>query len=191
MSVRRPRPRPARRTNFAFCADNLALVDKQIAKYPEGRQASAVIPAVEGAGQEGWISEPCIRWIGPAPCPISRVRRDRDLLHDVPWRRSAAPMYRCCGTTPPCMLRGRAIHRRLQEGMGPHAKQVTEDGQFRGKRSSAYLRERAAGADFPDTYEDLTVDSFNALLDAFARRDAEAPPPGRARPFRARRRVPR
>jgi NADH-quinone oxidoreductase subunit E len=50
MSVRRlADQQPA---SFAFTAENLAWAKGQIAKYPEGRQASAVIPILWRA-QEG------------------------------------------------------------------------------------------------------------------------------------------
>ena len=44
MSVRRLAPPEQQPASFAFTAENLAWAKQQIAKYPEGRQASAVIP---------------------------------------------------------------------------------------------------------------------------------------------------
>jgi NADH-quinone oxidoreductase subunit E len=50
--------------HFAFTAGNLAWAKGQIAKYPEGRQASAVIPLLWRAQeQEGWVSRPAIEEI--------------------------------------------------------------------------------------------------------------------------------
>src|SRR5258706_15464587 len=43
MSVRRLAPKEQQPANFTFSAENLAWAKQQIAKYPEGRQASAVI----------------------------------------------------------------------------------------------------------------------------------------------------
>ena len=49
---------------FAFTPDNMKWAEAQIAKYPEGRQASAVIPLLWRAQeQEGWISRPVIETV--------------------------------------------------------------------------------------------------------------------------------
>src|ERR1700738_5125556 len=53
MSVRRLAPKEQQPANFTFSAENLAWAKQQITKYPEGRQASAVIPILwRGRGQE-------------------------------------------------------------------------------------------------------------------------------------------
>ena len=50
--------------SFAFTAENQAWAEETIAKYPEGKQASAVIPLLwRGHEQEGWVSEPMISHI--------------------------------------------------------------------------------------------------------------------------------
>ena len=50
--------------SFAFTPDNLAWAEAQITKYPEGRQASAVIPLLWRAQeQEGWLTRPAIEHI--------------------------------------------------------------------------------------------------------------------------------
>ena len=47
--------------SFAFTEANRAWAEAQITKYPEGRQASAVIPLLWRAQeQEGWLSRPAI-----------------------------------------------------------------------------------------------------------------------------------
>ena len=43
MSVRRLAPKELQPASFTFTEENLAWAKEQIAKYPEGRQASAVI----------------------------------------------------------------------------------------------------------------------------------------------------
>ena len=50
--------------HFAFTPGNLEWAKAIIAKYPEGRQASAVIPLLWRAQeQEGWITKPAIEEI--------------------------------------------------------------------------------------------------------------------------------
>src|SRR4029079_1304916 len=62
MSVRRLAPPELQPDAFAFTADNLAWARKQIAKYPEGRQQSAVIPILWRAQEQnnGWLSQKAI-----------------------------------------------------------------------------------------------------------------------------------
>ena len=63
MSVRRLAPKEVQPASFAFTEENLAFAKAQIAKYPEGRQASAVIAILWRAQEqnEGWVSEAAIR----------------------------------------------------------------------------------------------------------------------------------
>ena len=47
--------------NFAFTKKNLTWAKEQIKKYPEGREASAIIPLLWRAQeQEGWLTRPAI-----------------------------------------------------------------------------------------------------------------------------------
>src|ERR1700675_2772850 len=63
MAVRRLAPKEQQPANFTFTAENLAWAKKEIAKYPDGRQASAVIPILWRVQEqhEGWVSEAAIR----------------------------------------------------------------------------------------------------------------------------------
>src|SRR5438874_13046798 len=63
MAVRRLAPKELQPANFTFSAENLAWAKQQIAKYPEGRQASAVIPILWRVQEQhgGWVSEGAIR----------------------------------------------------------------------------------------------------------------------------------
>ena len=55
---------PVQPATFAFTPANLAWANGQISKYPEGRQASAIIPLLWRAQeQEGWLSRPAIEHI--------------------------------------------------------------------------------------------------------------------------------
>jgi len=50
--------------SFAFTQANLAWAEAQIAKYPEGREASAIIPLLWRAQeQEGWLTRPAIETV--------------------------------------------------------------------------------------------------------------------------------
>src|ERR1700720_191360 len=78
MSVRRLAPRELQPANFTFSAETLAWAKQQIAKYPEGRQASAVIPILwRGPGQHGGggFAAAGRRGGGAAPAISSRCAR--------------------------------------------------------------------------------------------------------------------
>ena len=51
--------------SFAFNAENMAWAKQTIAKYPEGKQASAVIPLLWRAQEqnENWVSKPVIEYV--------------------------------------------------------------------------------------------------------------------------------
>ncbi len=171
MSVRRLAAKQP--TSFAFTPENLAWTEKLIARYPEGRQASAVIPMLWRAQeQEGWISEPCIRWIGERlGIPYVRVYEIvtfYTMFHLAPVGKVHLQV---CGTTP-CMLRGAGeLIEVCKSRIAPRQKQVTEDGLFSWEEVECL----GACVNAPlvqvwsDTYEDLTKESFEALLDAFKR----------------------
>src|SRR4051795_3258653 len=111
MSVRRLAPKELQPKSFAFSEENLAWAKQQIAKFPPGRQASAVIPILWRVQEQhdGWVSEAAIRAVA-------------DLL-EMPYIRilAVAPLYtmgqlqtagqkahvQVCGTTPR-RLRGAA-----------------------------------------------------------------------------------
>ena len=50
--------------SFAFTPENLKWAEAQISKYPEGREASAIIPLLWRAQeQEGWLTKPAIETV--------------------------------------------------------------------------------------------------------------------------------
>ena len=106
MSVRRlAKDQPA---SFAFSPATLEKANWWIAKYPAGRQQSAVIPILWLVQkQEGWVSEPAIRAIAELlDMPVIRVLEVATFYTMFSWSRSARrALIQVCGTTP-CMLRG-------------------------------------------------------------------------------------
>src|SRR5262249_59843044 len=61
MAVRRLAPPEQQPASFSFTPENLAWAKQQIAKYPEGRQQSAVIPILWRAQEQaGWTSQKAI-----------------------------------------------------------------------------------------------------------------------------------
>jgi NADH-quinone oxidoreductase subunit E len=167
--------------SFAFTAENAAWAKQTIAKFPKGRQASAVIPLMWCAQeQEGWVSRPAIETIGRMlDMPFIRVLEVATfytMFHLAPVGRKAH--VQVCGTTP-CMLRGaedlKDVCRRRIHHDQHH---LSEDGDF------SWEEVECLGACvnapmvqiFADTYEDLTPESFEKILDAFDR--GRQPKPG-------------
>ena len=167
MSVRRlAEKQPA---SFAFSEANLAWARKEIAKYPEGRQASAVISLLWRAQeQEGWVTEPAIRTVaemlGMARIRVLEVATFYTMFLLEPVGRLAH--IQVCGTTP-CWLRGANEIKDVCRGRIHHEQHhISADGVFSweeveclGACVNAPLVQIGA-----DTYEDLTVESFEKLL---------------------------
>jgi NADH-quinone oxidoreductase subunit E len=178
LSVRRlSQTQPA---SFAFSKESLTQANWWIGKYPAARQQSAVIPILWLIQkQEGWVSEPAIRAVAAMlSMPVIRVLEVATfytmfMLEPV----GTHALVQVCGTTP-CMLRGSGdIMAVCQKKIGPRDHR-SADGKFYwqeveclGACSNAPM---AAINDY--YYEDLTAQSFEALLDAFA--EGKTPAPG-------------
>jgi NADH-quinone oxidoreductase subunit E len=166
MSVRRLDPnQPA---SFEFTPANLDWARKEIGKFPEGKQWSAVIPLLWRAQEQhdGWLPEPAIRYVGELlDMPYIRVYEIATFYTMFNLSPVGKYFVQLCGTTP-CMLRGaeelKAVCRKM---IGPERK-VTSDGLF------SWLEVECLGAcvNAPmvqinkDYFEDLTPDSFTTLL---------------------------
>lgn len=187
MSVRRLDPeQPA---NFEFTAQNLEWAKAQIAKYPEGRQAAAVIPLLWRAQEQhqGWLPEPAIRAVAELlAMPYIRVYEIATFYTMFNLSPVGKYFIQLCGTTP-CMLRGseelKTICRKL---IGPE-KKVTADGLF------SWMEVECLGAcvNAPmvqinkDYFEDLTPDIFTSLLQKLRAGVAVKPGPQINRQFSA------
>ena len=172
MSVRRLAEPHLQPKEFSFTAANVAWAKQQIAKYPEGRQASAVIPLLWRAQEQagGWLPQKAIehvaRMLGMARIRVLEVATFYTMFNLAPVGKFNVQL---CGTTP-CMLRGsealKAVcHRRIGE-----QHHVTADGIF------SWVEVECLGAcvNAPmaqinyDYFEDLTPPSFNRILDELA-----------------------
>jgi len=158
--------------SFAFSNETMEQVRWWMAKYPPERKQSAVIPALWLVQkQEGWVSEPAIRVIADIlEMPTIRVLEVATFYTMFHLQPVGKHHLQVCGTTP-CMLRGsedlKAVCKRR---IGP-AHHVTGDGLF----SWEEMECMGACVNAPivaihDYYhEDLTPESFEALMDKLAR----------------------
>jgi NADH-quinone oxidoreductase subunit E len=180
MAPRRLADKSIQPDEFSFTEENLAWARGQIAKYPEGRQASAVIPLLWRAQEQagGWVPEAAIRTVadllGMAHIRVLEVATFYTMFNLAPIGRWHVQL---CGTTS-CELRGahalkKVCHDRIGEPMHP-----TADGTF------SWVEVECLGAcvNAPmvqinyDFYEDLTPESLNHILDELAA--GRVPPPG-------------
>ena len=188
MSVRRLYPeQPA---SFVFTPANQVWAMAKIAEYPAGKQASAVIPVLWRAQeQEGWVSKPAIeavaRMLGMSYVRVLEVATfyTQFLLSPV----GKVAHVQVCGTTP-CRLRGAGDLLSLcQKRIAAHAFEVSADGRFSWEEVECL----GACVNAPmvligsDTYEDLTADSLDAVLDGFERGKPVKPGPQIARQLSA------
>ena len=178
--------------SFAFTPANLAWAEGQISKYPEGRQASAVIPLLWRAQeQEGWLSRPAIEFVaemlGMAYIRVLEVATFYTMFHLAPVGKHH---FQLCGTTP-CMLRGAEDLKKVCKSRIGEKHAVSADGLFSWEEVECVGACVNAPVIAIDDYyhEDLTPDALEALMDKLARgekitpgsaigRDASAPEGG-------------
>jgi NADH-quinone oxidoreductase subunit E len=117
---------------FAFTPENLDWAKGQIKKYPEGKQASAVLSLLWRAQEQmgGWLPEPALRTVadmlGMAYIRVYEIATFYTMFNLAPVGRYYVQV---CGTTP-CWLRGaEEIKSACRELIG-EPNHVTEDGLF-------------------------------------------------------------
>jgi NADH-quinone oxidoreductase subunit E len=191
MSARRLAPADIQPKEFSFTAENLAWAKRQVEKYPEGRAASAVLPVLWRAQQQagGWLPQKAIECVadllGLAKIRVLEVATFYTMFLLQPVGRKAHVQW--CGTTP-CLLRGGEEIRKVCERRINHEPfHVSADGDFSWEEVECL----GACVNAPmvligdDTYEDLTPESFEKVLDALAKGETPKPGPQNGRQFSA------
>jgi NADH-quinone oxidoreductase subunit E len=172
--------------SFAFTPDNLAWANAQITKYPEGRQASAIIPLLWRAQeQEGWLTRPAIEGVadmlGLAFMRALEVASFYFMFQLKPV--GSVAHIQVCGTTS-CMICGAEdLVAVCQDKIAKNPHDVSADGKFSweeveclGSCSNAPMAQ--IGKDY---YEDLTSAKMADLIDALARGEVPLPGPQNGR----------
>ena len=170
MSVRRlAEKQPA---SFEFTLENQAWAAAEMTKYPEGRQASAVIPLLWRAQAQNdyWLPKPAIETVARMlAMPYIRVLEIATFYSMFNLEPVGKHYIQLCGTTP-CALRGAEEIKKVCASRIGEQRHVTPDGNF------SWLEVECLGAcsNAPmvqindDYYEDLTLENFNKLLDDLA-----------------------
>jgi NADH-quinone oxidoreductase subunit E len=172
--------------DFDWTDENRKKAEAAIAKYPAGRQHSAVLPLLDLAQRQvgaetntqGWLPIPVMEFVGrQIDMPYVRVLEVATFYTMFNLQPVGRFHVQVCGTTP-CMLRGsddlfEACYKRgLKKG------HTTKDGLF----TLSEVECLGACANAPmvqindDNYEDLTKATMGAILDALAK--GETPKPG-------------
>ena len=167
--------------SFEFTPDNFAKAKAAMAKYPEGRQQSAVLALLDLAqrqNEEGhYVTDAAIDTISEM-LDMARIRVVEVATFFTMINLSPVGKYllQCCTTTP-CWLRGSSeVHDAIQNHLGIHTGETTEDGLF----TLMEVECLGACANAPivqvndDYYEDLDGNSVIGVLDALKRGEKPA-----------------
>jgi NADH-quinone oxidoreductase E subunit len=157
--------------SFAFTPEYEAKADALIAKYPEGRQASAVIPLLDLVQRQhdNWVPQPAIDVVAEK-LVMARIRVLEIATFYTMFNLSPVGKYflQACKTTP-CWLRGSdQMIKAINDFAGIKNHQSSDDGLF------SLLEVECLGAcvNAPviqvndDVYEDLDYDGTIKLLEA-------------------------
>ncbi|MBI4969745.1 MAG: NADH-quinone oxidoreductase subunit NuoE [Rhodospirillales bacterium] len=176
MSMHREEP-----ASFAFSSDNEARAKAIIAKYPAGRQQSAVMPLLDLAQRQigGWLPRIAMDYVadylGMPPIKVYEVANFYTMYNVKPVGKNHVQVC----TNLPCWLRGsdqvvHACKKTLGIGLG----ETTKDGQF----TLSEVECAGACVNAPvvaindDYYEDLDEATITRVLEALKR--GESPKSG-------------
>lgn len=172
--------------SFAFTPANQAWAEAQMTKYPEGRQASAVIPLLWRAQeQEGWLTKPAIETVadmlGMAYIRVLEVVSFYFMFQMQPT--GSVANIQICGTTT-CMICGAEdLIAVCKEKIAEKPHTLSADGKFTweeveclGACTNAPMAQ--IGKDY---YEDLTAKGFAQMIDDLAAGKVPVPGPQNGR----------
>ncbi len=177
---------PVQPDSFAFTPDNLAWAEAQMTKYPEGRQASAIIPLLWRAQeQEGWLTRAAIEGVadmlGMARIRALEVASFYFMFQLQPV--GSVANIQICGTTS-CMICGAEdLVSVCKEKIAEKPHQLSEDGKFSWEEveclgSCANAPMAQIGKDY---YEDLTAKRLGEIIDELAAGKVPVPGPQNGR----------
>ena len=159
---------------FEFSPENLDEARRIIAKYPTGRQASAVLPLLHMAQRQngGWLTLPALDYIAEflemAPIRVYEIATFYTMFKLRPIGRHHVEVC----TNLPCWLRGSdEIIETCRRKLGIAIGETTKDGLF----TLSEVECLGACVNAPmaqigdDYYEDLSPETIGQILDALAR----------------------
>jgi len=172
--------------SFAFTPANQAWAEAQMTKYPEGRQASAIIPLLWRAQeQEGWLTRPAIETV----CTMLDMAFIRGLeVASFYFMFQLQPVgsvahIQVCGTTS-CMICGAEdLVAVCKDKIAKKPHQLSADGKFSWEEveclgSCANAPMAQIGKDY---YEDLTAARMGEIIDELGQGKVPTPGPQNGR----------
>ncbi len=166
---------------FEFSSENMARVKAQIAKYPDGRQASATLALLDLAQRQngGWVSREAMAYIAElldvAEIRVYEVATFYTMVNLQPVGKF---LIQLCRTTPCWLCGSDDLRNACRDVLGIGVGESTEDGMF------TLIEVECLGAcvNAPmaqindDFYEDLSVARLKEILEMLRR--GEQPPTG-------------
>ncbi len=160
---------------FQFNKANLIKVKEIIAKYPEGRQRSAILPLLDLAQRQngGWLSKDAIEYVADM-IDTPYIRAYEVVSFYTMFNTNPVGKYhlQVCGTTP-CWLRGAAdVMETCQKHLKIKCGETTKDGLF----TLSEVECLGACVDAPvvqindDFFENITPDSMKEKLEELAKK---------------------
>jgi NADH-quinone oxidoreductase subunit E len=160
---------------FAWTAENAAKAKDIVARYPEGRQRSAVMPLLDLAQRQvgaetdtqGWLPIPVIEFVArELDMPVIRVLEVATFYYMYNLVPVGRFHVQVCGTTP-CMLRGSDDLMAACKKRGMAKGHTTDDGLW--TLTEVECMGNCASAPMvqinDDNYEDLTAERLDHVLD--------------------------
>ncbi len=177
---------PDQPDSFAFTTENLAWANAQMKKFPEGRQASAIIPVLWRAQeQEGWLSRPAIEYVAEM-LDIAYIRALEVASFYFMFQLQpvgSVAHIQVCGTLS-CMICGAEdLIGVCKDKIAENAHELSADGKFSWEEveclgSCANAPMVQIGKDY---YEDLTAVRMGEILDELAAGKVPVPGPQNGR----------
>src|SRR5499426_1955904 len=189
MAVRRLAPAELQPKSFHFTVENLDWAKGQIDRYPEGRQASAIISLLWRAQEQagGWLPQKAIEHVADL-LGMPKIRALEVATFYTMFNLAPVGQFhvQLCGTTP-CVLRGADKLIKLCHDTIGEPLQISADGKLSWVEVEclgACVNAPVAQINF-DYYEDLTPESFTKILDDLVAGKPVKPGPQVARQYSA------
>ena len=172
---------PDQPASFAFSPENQKWAEAQLTKYPQGREASAIIPLLWRAQeQEGWLSRPAVEFVADM-LNMAHIRALEVATFYFMFQLQpvgSAAHVQVCGTLS-CMICGAEdLIDICKEKISPTPHTISNDGML----SCEEVECLGACTNAPmaqigkDYYEDLSNERFEELIEEW--RNGSAPSPG-------------
>ncbi|MDX8349540.1 NADH-quinone oxidoreductase subunit NuoE [Cognatiyoonia sp. IB215446] len=177
---------PEQPDSFAFTPDNQKWAEAQMKKFPEGRQASAIIPLLWRAQeQEGWLSRPAIEHVATM-LDLAYIRAFEVASFYFMFQLQpvgAVAHIQICGTLS-CMICGAEdLVGVCKDKIAAKPHELSADGKFSWEEveclgSCANAPMAQIGKDY---YEDLTAERLGEIIDELAAGRVPVPGPQNGR----------